>query len=488
MINLLQLNTIINQQFQAIRAAEGSLTLKMNQLLTARILEIFPDQTATILYNGATMHAKLEAPLTKGNEYVFEVAEQNGNIVLKKIDSDPVKSTSEQILHKWNLTPSDSNKKAVDFSLLEKIPLTKENIKIVAEILKQTIALPLQHKKAIVHRMLELQLPARPESIQAVSQSFKMGSAFEEMKLLYDTLVTYSHKDKVILKTIDTLKNIYGFESEELQSKPSIPLENQQKPSLKTVTESFIQNKITSSDLKDPLNSFIKDESRNISSPGNKAEPILNPSELKRNPSQEFIQAVEKWLQKSGLLHEKNILIDPEQVKLGETVKSQLLYLQRQADSLNLPENVSQKVEQAVAKLTSQQLQNIQNTENLQQYILHIPFGLNNNPKEMKITWEGKKQNGQAMDPAHCRMLFWLEMQNLNEIAVDVQIQNRILSVKVYNDHPSLEKLSAPFLSSLKNRMKEMNYTLSSVTFVQQQKKMTSAEKPNFYKGLDLRI
>ncbi|WP_197468160.1 hypothetical protein [Fictibacillus phosphorivorans] len=435
------------------------------------------------------MHAKLEAPLTKGIEYVFEVAEQNGNIVLKKIDSDPVKSTSEQILHKWNLTASDSNKKAVDFSLLEKIPLTKENIKIVAEILKQTIALPLQDKKAIVHRMLELQLPARPESIQAVSQSFKMSSAFEEMKLLYDALMNYSHKDKVISKTVDTIRNMYGFESEELQSKPSIPLENQQKPSLKTVTESLIQNKITSSNLKeDEINSVIKDESPNFSSPGNKSEPILNSSELKRNPSQEFIQAVEKWLQKSGLLHEKNILIDPEQVKLGETVKSQLLYLQRHADSLNLPENVLQKVEQAVAKLTSQQLQNIQITENLQQYILHIPFGLNNNPKEMKITWEGKKQNGKAMDPAHCRMLFWLEMQNLNEIAVDVQIQNRILSVKVYNDHPSLEKLSAPFLSSLKNRMKEMNYTLSSVTFVQQQKKMTSAEKPNFYKGLDLRV
>ncbi|WP_394605137.1 hypothetical protein [Fictibacillus sp. UD] len=486
MSNLLQLNNIISQQFHSIRPSEGTLSLKINQLITAKVLEIFPDQTAEILYNGATLHAKLEAPLTKGNDYLFEVAEKNGNIVLKKIDSDPVKSTSEQILQKWNLTPSDINRKAVDFSVLEKIPLTKENIKVVAELLKQTTLLPLPDKKAIIHRMLELQLPPRIESIQAVSASIKMGSAFEEMKPLYEALIPYSHKDKMILKTVETLKNMYGFDSEEILSKPSILMESQQKTEVKTAAESPIQNKLISPDQRNLQNSNTKE----INDPflPTKTETIPISSEMKRNPSQEFIQALEKWFQKSGLLHEKNILVDPVQVRLGESLKSQLLYLQHHADSLNLPESVLVKTEKAVAIITSQQLQNVQINENLQQYILQIPFGQNNNPKEMTITWEGKKQDGKAINPAHCRMLFWLEMQNLNEIAVDVQIQNRILSVKVYNEHPFLEKLSAPFLSSLKKRMKDMDYTLSSVNFVQQQKKMKTAEKPNFYKGLDLRV
>ncbi|MDM5316548.1 hypothetical protein QUF49_11135 [Fictibacillus sp. b24] len=485
--NLLQLNNIISQQLHSIRPSEGTLSLKINQLITAKVLEIFPDQTAKILYNGAALHAKLEAPLTKGNEYLFEVAEKNGNIVLKKIDSDPMKSTSEQILQKWNLTATDINKKAVDFSVLEKIPLTKENIKVVAELLKQTTELPLPDKKAIIHRMLELQLPPRIESIQAVSASFKMSSAFEEMKPLYDALIPYSHKDKMILKTVETLKNMYGFDSEEILSKPSILMESQQKTEVKTASESPTQNKLTLTDQRNLQNSDTK-ELHNPFLPTNKTETIPISSEMKRNPSQEFIQALEKWLQKSGLLHEKNILVDPVQVKAGESLKSQLLYLQHHADSLNLPESVLVKTEKAVALVTSQQLQNVQITENLQQYILQIPFGQSNNPKEMTITWEGKKQDGKAINPAHCRMLFWLEMQNLNEIAVDVQIQNRILSVKVFNEHPFLEKLSAPFLSSLKKRMKEMDYTLSSVTFVQQQKKMKTAEKPNFYKGLDLRV
>lgn len=487
MINLLQLNNIISQQFQAIRPTEGTLSLKLNQLITAKILEIFPDQTATILYNGATLHAKLEVPLTKGNSYLFEVAEKNGNIVLKKVDSDPVKSPSEQILHKWNLTATDINKKAVDFSVSEKIPLTKENLKVVAEILKVTAELPLQDKKAIIHRMLELQLPPKTESVQAVSTSIKMSSAFDEMKSLYEALTPYSHKDRIISKTIDLLKSIYGFENKETQSKPSILPNNQQKTELKTISESLTQNKITSPE---PMNlqksgmNEIRDTIPAISK--NEATPIT--SEIRRNPSQDFIQAVQKWLQKSGMLHEKNILMNPVQAKLEESLKSQLLYLQRNADRLDLPESVLQRTEQAIVKITSHQLQNVQSNDNMQHFILQIPFGQSDNPREMTISWEGKKQDGKAIDPGHCRMLFWLEMQNLNEVAVDVQIQNRILSVKIYNEHPLLEKLSAPFMSSLKEQMRDMNYTLSSVTFVQQQKKMKSAEKPNSYKGLDLRV
>jgi hypothetical protein len=486
---MLQLNNIVNPQPLTHNKTVEGINLKLNQLLTAKILEIFPDQTAKILYNGAAFHAKLEAPLTKGNHYLFEVAEKNGTIILKKIDSDPVKSTTEQVLQKLNLPQTDNNKKAVDFITSEKMPITRENVKLVGDILQLTTQIPFKGKKEVIQRMLELQLPAKPALVNAVATSLMKKSDQVEMQQLFESLTPYVNKDKSIAKTVDLLQSLFGFKNNNLNVKESLQVTTSRADSVKVIREPSdlvvkpgIEIKGLSTDTKEELK---PSQTNQIHGPRIEASQ----SDLKRQASSDFLQAVQKWLHKSGLLHEKNLLIDPTQSKQTETLKSQLFFLKQNAELLELPENITLKAEQAINKITSQQLQNIPSNDLMQQYILQIPFGQNENPREITIRWEGKKQNGQKLDPDHCRMLFWLEMRNLKDVAVDVQIQNRILSLKVFSEHPFIEKLSSVFIPSLKKSLNEMNYTLSSLTFSKKLKnEVKGTESTGGYKGMDLRI
>ena len=50
------------------------------------------------------------------------------------------------------------------------------------------------------------------------------------------------------------------------------------------------------------------------------------------------------------------------------------------------------------------------------------------------------KQDGKGIDPDHCRMLFWLEMKHLKDVAVDVHIQNRIVSLMDAQTQPLKRK------------------------------------------------
>lgn len=488
MNKVLSINNIINPQPLAENSAKG-INLKLNQFLTAKILEIFPDQTAKILYNGTALHAKLEAPLTKGNHYLFEVGEKNGSIILKKIDVDPSKSTTEQMLQKLNLPQTDNNKKAAEFVISEKIPVTKENVKQVADILQLATNIPFKEKKEVIHRMQELQLPAKPALVNAVIASIQSKPDQAEMRQLFESLTPYVHKDKSIAKTVDLLQNLFGFKSHH-----SVPKERSQISVSSTNTihlpkETRVQPGNSVIEIIG-LNQVSKDEAKTSQTNQptvQRAEASVN--DTKRQAADDFLQAVQKWLQRSGLLHERILLKDPLQLTQTETLKSHIITLKQNSESLGLPESVTVKTEQALNKLTSQQVQNIPANEHLHQFVLQIPLGQNENPREISIRWEGKKNNGQSLDPDHCRMVFWLEMKNLKDIAVDVQIQNRILSLKIFSEHPQIENLSKAFLPSLKKSLSEMNYTLSSINFSQKQKNEIKIPEANTgYKGMDLRI
>jgi Family of unknown function (DUF6240) len=490
---MLSINNIINPQWLTQKSSEG-ITLKLNQLLTAKVLEIFPDQTAKILYNGAALHAKLEAPLTKGNQYLFEVGEKNGTVILKKIDVDPLKSTTEQILQKLNLPQTENNKRAAEFIVSEKMPVTKDNVKQVADILQLTTKIPHKEKKEVIQRIQELQLPAKPASVNAVITSIQKQPNQAEMQQLFESLLPYVHKDKSIAKTVDLFQSLFGFQNYQSKTKESSQLSSSNSNSASTSKITFqpanpgLEIKAFNNAVAE-IDSEAKTSQTNQTNQPRGEKAAASAIEINRQASSEFLQAAKKWLQKSGLMHENKILNDPILVKQTESLKSLIISLKQNAEILGLPESISVKAEQALNKITSQQLQNIQVNEHLQQFVLQIPLGQNENPREITIRWEGKKQYSQSLDPDHCRMLFWLEMKNLKEIAVDVQIQNRIVSLKVFSGHSEIEKLSKAFLPFLKKSFNERNYTLSSMTFLQKTKSEMKSPEPNTgYKGMDMRI
>ncbi|MCM3717177.1 DUF6240 domain-containing protein [Fictibacillus phosphorivorans] len=462
----------------------ANIQLKLDQLLTAKILEIFPDQTAKILYQGTEIHAKLEAPLTKGNHYLFEVGEKNGVLILKKVDTDPMKSTTEQMLQKLHLSQTENNKKAAEFLISEKMTVTKENVKQVAIILQLAANISFKEKKEVIQRMQALEIPAKPALVQAVLTSIQSKSAQAEMRQLFESLTPYIHKDKSIRNTVELLQSLYGFKTSQSVEK-EVSVVSSGFNGTKNVSK---QNSGHSghSDLETKSFHLPKETIHNQIT---LYEKEVQGIDTKRQASTDFLQAVQKWFHKSGMLHERNIMKEPVLLMQTDSLKANLITLRQHVESLGLPESISFKTEQALNKLTSQQIQNISVNEHLHQFVLQIPLGQNENPKEISIRWEGKKHSGQPLDPDHCRMVFCLEMKHLKDIAVDVQIQNRILSLKVFSSHSEIEKLSKAFLPSLKKKLNEMNYTLSSLHFVQNsENEMKIMDKRTAYKGMDVRI
>jgi hypothetical protein len=480
----------IDAQPAPAKVNEALLTLKPNQLLIAKILDIFPDQSARVLYNGHIFQARLEAPLTKGNRYLFEVNVNKETFVLKKIDTDHAKSTNEQILDKWNLPKSELLNRAVELSHSEKIPLTKDSIKLVAEVLQQTSSIPLKHTIEAIKQILQLNLDAHPSTVRAVIASLQKQSGFSEFEDLYRSLLPIQEKHPSIAKAVAVLRDIFGYEEHARQTDG-----NDQKFKAATAKEASDQgllpakqNSLDSKGMQQELKRAITVDSHLDSEVT--VKQAASPSDMDRTKtSTDFLATVQKWLKGSGLNHEKNILHDPILLNKSDSVKSMLLHLQKNAEMMNLPDTIQQKVETALTKMTSLQLQNINLAEGMQQFTMQIPLGQEQLPKEITIRWEGKKKKGEPLDADHCRMLFWLEMKNLKEIAVDVQIQNRIVSLKVYSEHPLIQKLGTSFIATLKKQLQEMNYKLSSVQFAQKQTgDIKMPESTTSYKGMDLRI
>lgn len=77
----------------------------------------------------------------------------------------------------------------------------------------------------------------------------------------------------------------------------------------------------------------------------------------------------------------------------------------------------------------------------------------------------GKKNKDGKLDPDYCRILFYLDLKNLKEVVVDMQVQNRIVTLLIMSDNPELKTIASPLLSNLKEGLQQIRYQLSSVQF-----------------------
>ena len=111
---------------------------------------------------------------------------------------------------------------------------------------------------------------------------------------------------------------------------------------------------------------------------------------------------------------------------------------------------------------------------------------------DMTIQWSGKKTDDGQIDSSHCRVMFYLHLGNLDETIVDLQIQQGVLQIVVWNEHPGIKDLAQEFLPSLKKGMEENGYTFSSILFKIPETRPAPAtvtnQHPAGHKGVDIRI
>ena len=110
------------------------------------------------------------------------------------------------------------------------------------------------------------------------------------------------------------------------------------------------------------------------------------------------------------------------------------------------------------------------------------------------IQWTGKRKENGQLDPEYCRILFHLDLSSLKEITMDMQVQNRIVTITIYHPEKELSAFSKSYEVALKKGLNQLDYRLSAVHFYHPSdsspniSKQTKEMNQTLYSGLDLKI
>ncbi|OXS63273.1 hypothetical protein B0G93_10395 [Bacillus sp. V-88] len=126
----------------------------------------------------------------------------------------------------------------------------------------------------------------------------------------------------------------------------------------------------------------------------------------------------------------------------------------------------------------------------VQQFPMYL-FGRNT---DITLQWTGKEKEKGVIDGDYCRVLFYLNMKEMDETLIDMQVQHRVISLTVWNDHPAAEALSQPLIPDLKHTLEKLDYQLSAVKVKKPDKHESLSERilgdefNQTFSGVDVRI
>lgn len=181
-----------------------------------------------------------------------------------------------------------------------------------------------------------------------------------------------------------------------------------------------------------------------------------------------FITYVQQFIQQSGMLDEHHLKTNIEQIlhnrmdqslQQAQTVKTLLINLLQEGSNVT-----NEKIQPLIHFLNGLQLQSVYESNNLLQASLQLPgekFAL---PKDLFFQFEGKKKEDGKLDPNHCRILFLLHLQHLQETVIDMFVQKRIVTLTIYNDHiKESDAEKEKFLPILTKQLNKLNFQLSAI-------------------------
>lgn len=178
-----------------------------------------------------------------------------------------------------------------------------------------------------------------------------------------------------------------------------------------------------------------------------------------------------------------------------DTVKGALLQLMSSDD---LPPALKEAAQQVVQHLTGQQLLlNTDRTAPFAQVHMFIPFVGPDGRETATIQIQSRRGKRGELDASNCRLWFDLDMKGLGPTLVDVQVVNRIVSLKLHNDQEWADSLLASGRESIHTALESLGYQLLSLR-TEPMPIRTEADSPvssevqsyvpQPYKGVDLQI
>ena len=207
--------------------------------------------------------------------------------------------------------------------------------------------------------------------------------------------------------------------------------------------------------------------------------------------SKQIEQAMKATLRSLGLNYEA-ILSSNKVDQLDNVIQSlkpQLMNLINDGQ-ISLP--VREAAEVLLARINGMQLLSVDNGFQ-HQIVMQVPLDFLGKRMDATMHWNGRMKDDGKIDSDFARILFYLQMESIKETVIDMQVQNRIVSLTVFNENSNLQPLAQGLKELLAIGLEEKGYHLSGVqlkTFEQQstQVKKEKVSKDIPRSGVDIRI
>ncbi|WP_163536780.1 hypothetical protein [Gracilibacillus sp. YIM 98692] len=581
-------------------------TLQQGQMLSGKVLELYPNQTAAIQLGGVQVVAQLETALSSKQNYIFQVLSVGNVIRLKKISEAPSQNGQKikQLLQQLGVSSTNQSKAFFQQIVEQNIPFSKADSQEIVSLLERFGGS--QNHREIILLMMAKQLPLKEEVFQSL-QAFQSNQIGHQMKALQQMIEQQSRPGNSRLLSsienrlhtftsspsnaihkgntqafqsflIDNNQSIYqlmqkmniisnqtslakfeealltwshrtsnsdqmlSFSQVKAQLQAAlhsqIPMNANEQQAFKTIMPKFLQAlgeqrlvhdikaSLQNSSILQKMGSALTDDEENMlhrwvmdsntsdranrsayellhrtlhhqltSSEITLARDLLfrmndidssSPMSIKEH----FLNLTKQFLQVSGVQDETQL---KSRMPEGELSLKQLLMLAgQQSDDL-----LGERMLKLVQTITGMQLNMTNSDDAISQWNIQIPADKLGLPKDIRMQFEGKRrESGTELDPNYCQILFHLELNKLGETMIAVSIQKRVIQITVYNDQAQTKSLLQGFKPLLKEKLSELNYQLSTVTWksLDQKETYTQTQQKNNYKmpvpreGIDFRV
>lgn len=375
------------------------------------------------------------------------------------------------------MVPSKVGNNTMDDLMLSKTESVDAEAQLIS-LLKKVGLGSTKENQQILRLFLNEGLPISKESLKAASQWVKEISKTDFPKALEAIKITVQ-KDLPLTEPV--LKSILALQTEELITNNLVKvLEAIQAISPKsnsTVQLETVLRQLTGQFLETASNETM-------------AEPSMNWGNGK-----EIMQLLKQTVKVLGLQYEHDIsILEKEQTLEGKLMALKPLLIKALEESPD--QNTKDKIDQLLTRITGFQLINSEQEGQFQQLLLQLPILLGNHSTDVRFKMMGRKQQNGQIDPDYCRVLFYLELEHLREMLVDVHVQNRIVNIQIYNEYPELNLIIKSVQPLLKEKLENHQYHLSSIMVSTKEKEnnkksATTEEQFTFspsMNGVDIKI
>lgn len=222
------------------------------------------------------------------------------------------------------------------------------------------------------------------------------------------------------------------------------------------------------------------------------ATPDANLAQLAKNTPEAVLRGVNSMPTVAGQV------VSTELAGLNQdSLKGLLLQL---VDRTDLPPALKEAAQQLVQHMTGQQLLlNTDRTAPFAQVTMFIPLNGQDGQETASVHIQARRGKKGELDASNCRLWFDLDMKHLGSTLVDVQVVDKIVSLKIHNDHEWMTSLIEDRREEISQAIHAIGYQLLSLKAEplpipkvsevdSKQGSVTSEYIPSTYKGVDMRI